>query len=72
MATMHTTNVVAQGGQGGTILLLVIVIVVVVVVERQRGRRGKLLNPPADFRDWHLEAAQVIASALADFIALRQ
>ena len=32
----------------------------------------QLLNPPADFRDWHLEATQVIASELADFIALRQ
>ncbi len=32
----------------------------------------QLLNPPGDFRDWHLEAVQVIASELADFIALRQ
>jgi len=32
----------------------------------------QLLNPPDDFRDWHLEAVQVIASELADFIALRQ
>lgn len=32
----------------------------------------QLLNPPKDFRDWHLEATQVIASELSDFIALRQ
>lgn len=32
----------------------------------------QLLNAPGTFRDWHLEATQVIASELAEFIARRQ
>ncbi len=32
----------------------------------------QLLNAPDAFRDWHLEAAQVVASELAAFIARRQ
>ncbi len=32
----------------------------------------ELLNPPVRFRDWHLEAAMVVARSLAQFVASRQ
>lgn len=31
----------------------------------------ELLNPTLPFRDWHLEAAQMVAGALADYLAAR-
>ena len=31
----------------------------------------ELLNPKTSFREWHLEAAQVVAGALADFMSYR-
>jgi hypothetical protein len=32
----------------------------------------ELLNPPGGFRDWHLEAAMIVARALAQFVGSRQ
>jgi len=32
----------------------------------------ELLNPPDRFRDWHLEAAMIVARSLAQFVASRQ
>jgi len=32
----------------------------------------ELLNPPAGFRDWHLEATMVVARSLAQFVSARQ
>lgn len=32
----------------------------------------ELLNPPGDFRDWHLEAAMVVAGSLAQYVGSRQ